>query len=56
LWKRSAATDFIAVKESKAFNDMSGYQIFRERGLDPALHRKHQKKLKITWSSHVIFY
>jgi len=33
----------------------TGYLIFRERGLDSVLHRKCQKKLKITWSSHVIF-
>jgi len=38
-----------------AFNDMSGYRIFREKRLDQALHRKCQKKQKITWSSHVIF-
>jgi len=38
-----------------AFNDVSGYQIFREKRLDQALHRKRQKKQKITWSSHVIF-
>jgi len=37
------------------FNFISGYLIFRERGLDSALHRKCQKKLRITWSSHVIF-
>ena len=33
----------------------NGYLVFRERGLDSALHRKCQNKLKITWSSHVIF-
>jgi len=33
----------------------NGYLVFRERELDSALHRKCQKKLKITWSSHVIF-
>jgi len=38
-----------------AFNDMSGYHIFREKRLDQVLHRKRQKKQKITWSSHVIF-
>jgi len=37
------------------FNFISGYLIFRERGLDSALHRKCQEKLRITWSSHVIF-
>jgi len=38
-----------------AFNDVSGFQIFREKILDQDLHRKRQKKQKITWSSHVIF-
>jgi len=38
-----------------AFNDVSGYQTFREKRLDQALHRKCQKRQKITWSSHVIF-
>ena len=33
----------------------NGYLVFRERGLDSALHKKCQKRLKITWSSHVIF-
>jgi len=27
-----------------AFNDVSGYHIFREKRLDQALHRKRQKK------------
>jgi len=35
-----------------AFNDVSGFQFFREKRLDQDLHRKRQK---ITWSSHVIF-
>jgi len=38
-----------------AFNDVSGFQFFREKGLDQDLHRKRQKKQKTTWSSHVIF-
>jgi len=38
-----------------AFNDVSGFQIFREKRIDQDLHRKRQKKQKITWSSHVIF-
>jgi len=33
LRKRSTATDFIAVKESKAFNDISGYQILEREDL-----------------------
>jgi len=37
------------------FNFISGYLIFRERGLDFALHIKCQEKLRITRSSHVIF-
>jgi len=37
------------------FNDMSGFQIFREKGLDQDLQIKRQKKQKTTWSSHVIF-
>jgi len=38
-----------------AFNDVSGFQFFRENRLDQDLHRKRQKKQKITCSSHVIF-
>jgi len=54
--KRSAAPDFIA-KEGINLNSISlvGTFFFRKRRLDPALHRKRQKKLKNTWSSHVIF-
>ena len=38
-----------------AFNDVIEFQFFKEKRLDQDLHRKHQKKQKITWSSHVIF-
>ena len=39
------------LQNQKAFNVMSGYQIFKERGLDPALNRKTSEKAE----NHMVF-
>jgi len=41
---------FKETQNQTAFNDVSGFQFFREKRLDQDLHRKRQKKQKITWS------
>jgi len=46
LVEEISCTRFYSRKKNQiATNDMCEYQIFRERGLDSALHRKRQKRL-----------
>ena len=55
LWERTSATNFKAKIEPQGIQWREWVPDFQREKTWPSLHKKHQKKQKITWSSHVIF-